>query len=374
MKKILLIGEKYSSNLGDGIICDTVNDLLLSNNYNLYMMDISGRTQFVEDLNDFNLKKEYIVYFKMFVKKILSIFGYNKMGKNLNRIFNDFKLNFDNLVNNNNFDYIVFVGGQMFIDTFINQIEYICHYAEKNNVGIIFNSCGTGNILNKNSLQNILNSKSVKYISVRDGRDELNKYTNNIINTCCDNAICCSNIYGKENNDTKYSGVGIMFSTLQSPLKQVHFWKKTIKQLIDENVSFKLFTNGSYKDYCFVKYILNSLNLEEKKFLLDQPKEPIELVEQIRKFDKVLSMRLHSMIVSYSYDIPAIAICWDKKVNTFFSKIGLENNCYNLNSNPKDIVKHFISLDSKTIDKKIKKELLNEVSNNIENIKNIMEG
>ena len=43
--KILLIGERYSANLGDGIICETVESLL-RNHYKkseVIMADISGK-------------------------------------------------------------------------------------------------------------------------------------------------------------------------------------------------------------------------------------------------------------------------------------------------------------------------------------------
>lgn len=374
MKNILLIGEKYSSNLGDGIICDTVEFLLKDKNFNIVTLDISGRSSFENDCNSFSLIKEYKVYFKSLIKKGLSILGYNRMGKNLLKIFSDFRKSFDDSVSEMHYDYIIFAGGQMFIDTFIHQINYVCAYGEKNNVKIIFNCCGTGKILNKKVLAEILNSKAVNYISVRDGSDLLKKYTDKDIIKCCDNAVYASYVYDSKKINSYSNGIGIMFSTLQSPLKQIRFWGKVLKKLINDNTEFVLFTNGSYKDYCFAKYLLSIFNLDTKKYLLSRPVTSEELVSQISSFDKILSMRLHSMIVAYSFDIPSIAICWDNKVKSFFSEIGLSNNCYTLDSNVNVIIKKLNKINKDTIDEKIKQNKLIEIKNNINSIKKIVGG
>lgn len=373
MKTILLIGEKYSSNLGDGIICDTVNYLLKDDNYEVITMDISGRKSFENDCNSFNLIKEYKVYFKTIIKKILNIFGYNKMGKNLSKIFTEFKTNFNKISSNYKFDYIIFAGGQMFIDTFINQINYVCDYATKNNIDIIFNCCGAGIILNKSALARVLNSDAVKYISVRDSYDKLKEYTDKKINLCSDNAVISSQAFVANCKKDNYNGIGIMFSTLQSPLKQVFFWKKLLKKLIKEKINFKVFTNGSYKDYCFAEYLLTSINLDSKQYLLKRPMRPKELVNQITSFKRILSMRLHSMIVAYSFNIPSVAICWDEKINSFFTRIGLKDNCFTLDSNIDKIIEKFEKIDENTINQSIKQEILLEINNNITSIKEIME-
>ena len=40
MKNVLIIGELYSDNLGDGIICNIVCEIL--HDYNIEMLDLSG--------------------------------------------------------------------------------------------------------------------------------------------------------------------------------------------------------------------------------------------------------------------------------------------------------------------------------------------
>lgn len=373
MKKyILLVGERYSSNLGDGVICQTVEKILKDKDLEIVNIDISGRTGYQEKENGFNLKQENIIYLKANIKKILSFFGYNKAWKNSLYIYKKFKENFHKVVLNKKIDCVVFAGGQMFIDTFIHQINYICQYCEENNIDVIFNCCGGGKILNEYLLKKTLRYNSIKYISVRDNYEKLSKLCNKKIIDSYDSAILSSNMY-KLNKKTEFEyGIGIMFSTLQSPKTQIKFWKKMLKTLVNNNVKFKIFTNGSYKDYSFAKFLLNEINLEEKEYLMERPTEPIELIKSILKFKKILSMRLHSMIIAYSYDIPSISISWDDKVNVFFSKIGLENNCYTLKSNQGEIFKRLINMDCECIDEKIKEKICFKINENFENIKNII--
>ena len=50
-KKILIIGEMFSDNLGDGIICEIVQNTL--NDFNTEILDLSGRIEF-NNQNDFS--------------------------------------------------------------------------------------------------------------------------------------------------------------------------------------------------------------------------------------------------------------------------------------------------------------------------------
>lgn len=371
-KKVLLVGEKYSSNLGDGVICEVVENVLQNDDFEVINFDISGRSGYFENVNEFNFKKENLVYIKSKIKKILSIFGYKKMGKNFHNIYEKFKENFDNIVSNKKIDSVVFAGGQMFIDTFIYQIDYICQYCEKNNINIIFNCCGGGKILNESLLKKVLNYKSIRYISVRDNYEKLKILSNKKIINCYDSAILASDIY-KINREPEFEyGIGIMFSTLQSPKMQIDFLRKMLNVLIDNNVKFKIFTNGSYKDYSFAKFILSEVNLNEDVYLMERPTTPMELVNIILRFKKILSMRLHSMIIAYSYNIPSISISWDNKVNIFFEKIGLKNNCYTLKSRQEEILEKLFLLDNECINEKIKEKIYSDINNNFKCIKNII--
>lgn len=77
MKRILIIGEVYSSNLGDGVICETV-DYLFSKENETFLLDISGRTKYevnnVLNIKGFICSKKY-EHFKKMIKKVLNLVG-----------------------------------------------------------------------------------------------------------------------------------------------------------------------------------------------------------------------------------------------------------------------------------------------------------
>ena len=72
MKNILIVGEVYSDNLGDGVICEVVNGFL-KKNYNTKYFDLSGRTSYCEKdkKEEFNYIKQETKAIKRKIKKVL---------------------------------------------------------------------------------------------------------------------------------------------------------------------------------------------------------------------------------------------------------------------------------------------------------------
>jgi len=66
--KILLIGEVYSENLGDGIICETVANLIKNAypNCEIIMGDLSGKSGY-EQNNIKQKMKKYIIFLNLMV-------------------------------------------------------------------------------------------------------------------------------------------------------------------------------------------------------------------------------------------------------------------------------------------------------------------
>ena len=53
------------------------------------------------------------------------------------------------------------------------------------------------------------------------------------------------------------------------------------------------------------------------------------IINQITSYRKILSFRMHSLIVALSYGIPCYGFVWDNKVRELFEKIGMPNSfCY----------------------------------------------
>lgn len=371
MKKILLIGEYFSSNLGDGVLCTVVENILKHslNDCEVEIFDLSLNKAFRQ--ND-------SIKFKL-IKKQLSFWKKNATDRLLKcnqRNRNDlkkFEMLFDQKMKD--VSIIVFPGGQMFNDTFINKISIVVQKAENKGIPVLFNACGFANYVSNDLLKQlkvVLESKVVKMISVRDGYEYIRKM--NI--PCCvsdtgDTALLTNKYFKLYETKKNIVGLGVMFSKNQSPIVQIKLWDSILKKIINEKISFKVFCNGNPYDYGFAKYILKRNGLDEKKYLESNPTTPDQLVNLIYQYSSIISMRLHSLIIATSFNIPAIAISWDKKVEEFYKKINMKDYCVRVDESGEIILQKLQMLVKKTICDKRALEL--NVEKNVRNLLNTID-
>lgn len=349
MIKILVVGETYSSNLGDGVICETVKILIEKNIKNtvVFCADISG-------CNNYNCFFEYTLIEKIFLKllyKFMYIFQLYKCEYIKSVVNFLFKERYVRKIFNESYDVIVFAGGQMFMDYFAIPIERFTHYAAIKNIPVIFNSCGTGHIKSKRLiylLKKSLARENVIHISSRDDWEKINelylKKTKRYAYETFDPALCINEIYDVKKKENAYAiGLGIMHihDNYRSVKEQdlLVFWSNVIQFLNAKKIKWKLFCNGGDADYNFALKILKHLKYKNSDLLLERRATiPKELIESISTFKSIISFRLHSHIIATSLDIPSIAIVWDDKLKFFFRKIGAFDRCKTVHSTPKEIL------------------------------------
>ena len=96
-----------------------------------------------------------------------------------------------------------------------------------------------------------------------------------------------------------------------------------------------------------------------------------ELVSLISSFKGIITARLHSCIVAYSLDVPAIAISWTKKVADFFALIKQPDRAIDIeNLNVNYIMKVFEKNMNREYDKTQYKKLKEEVTIGVSNMLN----
>lgn len=71
------------------------------------------------------------------------------------------------------------------------------------------------------------------------------------------------------------------------------------------------------------KEIINLMHHKDKAELRNKELMPGELIENIRGFDVVVSVRLHPLIISAIYGIPAIALSYNYKVESLFRDLDM---------------------------------------------------
>lgn len=371
MKKILIIAEKYSSNLGDPLIYSIV-DTIFSKKYVTDSIDLSGRKLFNhEESSNFeknpNLIKKVYKILKYNLKKI----GICISGKSMNNVKIEFINNFDNKIAEYSPDCILFAGGQMFIDSFFSQIIYVLKYCEKNNIPVFFNACGCSNkvfLYEKRYMKKILKNSCVKYISLRDKYDIFKKYDRrNVLFETFDTAILSNSVISRRVFSENKTGIGIMYSNFYSYKQQFDFWSSILKKLDINNIDYEIFCNGSIDDYNFIIEICKKNNINLSK-ILNCPRSYNELIDIICRFDNILSMRLHSLIIAYSYKIPAIAISWDSKVKEFYKKIRNDDCCFNLDSNVEKVISSLLDLKDSSINISTNLKVEKKIEQNINRI------
>lgn len=339
--RVLLIGECYSDNLGDGVICETVVKILTGSFdiTTIDFLDLSGRI-FYNTLY-INIKKKYTFTERV---KAFSLYRFDFILRNLSsyRVYIQKKATILRIQDMLKYDYdiAIFVGGSLFQDYFIGVIYHIVKALNKKNIPVIFNACGMSH-LNCDSdfiLRKILNLKCIKSISLRDHFEyfKMNYRTKaEVINTF-DIAFNCRSIYKYTKTKSNIIGIGVI-----SGRENMEFIKKIIVKIDNRNREWKLFTNGSIYDYKCARQILEELNYSRgqiKDYLQQRPKRPNKLVENISQFELIISFRMHSQIIAATLDIPCIAISWDKKIQYLFEKLGYPERCINISISPEKIL------------------------------------
>lgn len=339
--KVLLIGEKYSTNLGDGVIFDTVKEILKRQyGCDIINLDISGHSNY--NLNNQENKSKISFLKKMINKnKVLK----RKLSLLKRKIFITKEIKKIDL---SKINYAIFCGGQMFMEYFLQPMDIITKELEKHNIPTIFNCCGLGKTTSTGDtiLNKILTRKNVIKISIRDNMEKFQKkYKAKNVELVLDPVMEVKeyNSYKLNYTNRPKIGIGLMDFKLYEHnnigLELCDYEElvlKIIEKIENKKLEWEFFCNGAIEDYKFIEEICKKFNLKNK--IAPRPKLPEELVNTIIQYNKIISFRLHSHIIATSFSIPTIGFVWDNKVRDFSKNINREDFFIDLN---KESVKKF---------------------------------
>lgn len=382
-KKILIVGEYYSDNLGDGIICENVK-YILSTAFPYAEIDIAD----VMGLTSFNDNAQQIIFPPINEQsKISKLDNWlnAKNGSGLGYFYErlvyqkwkyERKEGLNNIKQflNRKYDLVVFAGGQLLYEPFVIPIERFVEILVENGTPVIFNGCGIGSFNNSYILSRfnrILKSPNIKSISARDHIDEVNEL---ILKDNSLKAIKTSDpaLWTKETYDIikiqtrKTIGLGVIHRDDSKFMeKQRKLYKEIILMFESRGLDWELFSNGEIADQDFAYELVQEMNFSKEK-VAARKKRPNELVNLIASYNSMISFRLHSHIVATSLRVPSVGMTWDKKVDYFFETFNSEDRCFSVDSNSRDIVNKIIEIDNCPLDPN--DEVLSHSKENLENI------
>lgn len=342
--KICFVGLYDEKNYGDPIIA--------------YCTEWLFKQSFGKDYIPVHLSLDYIEkqkksLYKRALLKMLCLTGIKRFGLK-NRLVNEYIAYFNEKLYD--VDLVIVVGGGLikyYCQDFTFGITGLLTVAEKYKIPVVFNSVGVEGYDENNEccqlIKKALKSSALYRISTRDDIEILyNDYFDGSPNIpcekVCDPAVWTSEAYNiKKNGTTSIIGIGIgrggLFADNGKDYTSEQFFNlyiEIIEKLYFERKEVRLFTNGLDADNQFAFNIKKKL--EEKNIFLniDIPSSPRHLVENISHYSAIIAARLHSCIVAYSLNIPAIGLVWNDKLFLWGKNINAEMNYIlvdNLNSN-----------------------------------------
>jgi polysaccharide pyruvyl transferase WcaK-like protein len=367
-KKVVICTAKFSDNLGDGVISDSVEYLLkrVNPNWQIETLDVAGRTHYDNSNNiDMTLVKKVFLNTPEVLRPLVTLTGWYLIFRP--RLRAEIKLlKFEECA------LLIFGGGQLINDVALNfplKLAYIAKQARRRDLKYSFNAVGVGqkvSFLGKKLLNSIFNSPYLAFIYVRD-KDSLDRFNRVFCSQTkplltIDSGLWAKECYKLEDIERKKQskggkpriGVGISHpkelaahsvNVDVNEADMVDFWVQIVNQLLQSDLTPVLFTNGSRDDHLFMTQVitrLNELGKQRDIDIFDRFKDPSQLVNAISTFSAVVSHRLHANIISHSLNIPSIALAWDKKVQSYFDLIDRSDWCNSDSLPPENIVNGLI--------------------------------
>lgn len=323
--KILLVGEYYSENIGDPLLCRTVETILREAypEAEIIPFDLFGRVGtgelYVPKTSRWmDAVTKWVCDHFRYYRRAAICRAYEQDQQRYLRIWYGLK----ELQKKHRFDLVVFAGGSLFMDYFAGVINLIIRRFAFGRTKILFHACGMSTLDEDSEylLRQVLGSKKVVSISLRDSYDRFLRTfpVKAKVAETFDTALNCSRMWqGSEKKQTDL-GIGLIDRDYDRQLSLVRYW-------LNSDADWKAFTNGSPYDYEYGRKVLLDAGVPEEKlqqYLLPRPETVEDLIRTVTGFRRIAAFRMHCQIVAASFGIPSFGFAWDGKVSEFYSKLG----------------------------------------------------
>lgn len=376
MKRIVVVGDLSSTNLGDPLLTHCckyiVEKVIKDSEVPVVLFDIAGRESVVaptasSSLSSQNIKSTLLESVKSDIKSFVKWYVKEKK-------------NFCERLLLAGVDETIFVvaGGALLSSSvfYALRLHKIVRVAKKIGGKVIFNSVGIEKSIHnfglaKYIVRDFLKRNEVVAFSTRDHIEDIPYLTkrSEFYKQTPDPGLFASEAYNVNRKDSQLIGLSVISyqayrSVIQNdkraekvtPDYLISYWSSIIGHLQKMNLDFRILTNGGKADYEMAKRLVAALNLDESQYLLSLPQSPFELVNQISMFRMIIAHRLHACIISSSLNIPIIPLIWSDKVKAFAEMLG---NHFAMWPEMNEIA-NFDKVITKSLDVKVSTEFLKD--------------
>lgn len=344
-RRIAIAAEIFSTNLGDGVIYESLRYLInrIDRNIEILPLDISGRITWY-------LTDPYASYRLKLIAlgKIKTAWLYAQL--NLLRLRLAHKRRIDQVWSRilSQVDTVIIGGGQLLMDNYLDfpyKLNRLATLAKNKNIPVHLSSIGVGKNWSaeaKHLVSPLINQAVT--ITVRDtpSLKNLQKiFPNSKTTVTSDPAIWAAQVYKTGHNSQPLPRIGLGVINLVDikshlpkslPVSEkdlIDFWLQTIRIMIKNKLTPQIFTNGNLEDarLARVLYKIVSRDLAAACTLSKQPINPFELVHQIKDYQAIVAYRLHASLIAMSCNIPSIGLVWDDKITALYQMINKSQFC-----------------------------------------------
>lgn len=320
--KIALIGLHDDKNLGDPIITESFEYL-----YRQFRQEDSFIRINIEGYNKIN---DYLYRILMKLGRMLNIAPWRIYRMQARKYYRkELK----------NVALAVFTGGGIikYVGQFFYGVEGALSTAEVYGIPVAFNSIGVEGYDDQDkkcrSLKKSLQHRVLKYISTRDDVATLRSHyvtSDVLVEKVADPAVWIARRYGiKKDEKSSLIGIGVadysLFTRYKTSITKQRikeFYLATIEALLIKGHRIELFTNGLQSDNDCAKEIRETFQQKGYNLNLRIPSDCEGLVKMIASYRGIIAARMHSCIVAYSLEVPAIGLVWNRKLSLFGENIG----------------------------------------------------
>lgn len=348
--KILLVGEFYSENLGDPLLCQTVEQVIRERfpQAQIIPFDMSGKisaTEYYQPKTDpkMDALTKFVCGRYLYYRRAAICRAYDRDKERCLRVWYRLK----ELRKQHRFDLVIFAGGSLIMDYFAGVVNLILRQFAFSRTKILFHACGMSTLDEDSEylFRQVLGSEKVCSISLRDSYGRFHELfnTNARVMKTYDTALCCSRYYQPVPAPRIQLGIGLIDRCYDRQIA-------LLRQLLESDVQWKAFTNGSPYDQDYARQLLLDVGVPAEKireYLLPRPETTDQLIQMVTGFSGIIAFRMHSQIIAASFGVPSFGLVWDDKILAFYEKLGYPQGCTREIPKLEEILKRLNSYDRK---------------------------